>query len=271
MSPRWAEIIRIFIDLCLASFLLYRVIVLIRGTKSMQVAIGLLVLMFLTYMVRMLNLTVTSWLLDQFWLAGILLLVVVFQPEIRDALADLGKSPLVAKVLFSEQVDFLTQIKKAVDDFSARKIGTLIVLEQEIGLKNYINTGISIDSRITKELLVAIFQPPSPLHDGAIIVSTDGRLLAAKCILPVTSSAEVSKAYGVRHHAAVGLAEVSDAIVIVVSEQTGQTAVARNGRLDPEVDVNQLFDELRILYQNKAKKSLLRAIESQTAGGRRNT
>ncbi|MBI4063867.1 MAG: TIGR00159 family protein [Elusimicrobia bacterium] len=269
MSPQLADTLRVIIDLALASFLLYKVIILIRGTKSAQVAIGLLVLLVMTYLVRLWDLTVTSWLLEQFWLAGILLLVVVFQPEIREALAQLGKSPLVAKLLFSEKLGFLEEIFETLDDLSRRKVGALIVLEQETGLKEYVLSGVFLGAETSKELLLSIFQPGSPLHDGAVLIGPDGKAMAAKCILPVTQGAQIAKAYGVRHRAAVGLSEVSDAVVLVVSEETGRISVARNGRLDPDATLESLAAELRALYQAKAKKSLLRSMETSATGGRR--
>lgn len=264
-----SQALRILVDLGLASFLLYRVILLIRGTKSMQVAVGLVVLLMITYFVRTLDLTVTSWLLEQFWLAGMLLLVVVFQPEIRQALADLGKSPLMAKVFFSENLRFLDEIAATLRDFSGRKIGALIVLEQDTGLKNIEETGVPVHGEVTQELLSVIFQPPSALHDGAVLISLSGKLAAAKCLLPLTADSAIDKSYGVRHRAAVSLAEASDAIVLVVSEQTGKIAMARNGRLDPEIDVTSTIRDLKELYRAKVRKGLLRHPLSDAAGARR--
>ncbi|MBI4668626.1 MAG: DNA integrity scanning protein DisA nucleotide-binding domain protein [Elusimicrobia bacterium] len=184
----------------------------------------------------------------------------------------MGKSPLLAKVLFSEQLGFLDELLEAVKEFSAKKIGALIALEQDSGLKNYIASGIPVHGQMTKELLCSIFHSSSPLHDGAVVIGPDGRLAAAKCLFPVTQDMQIAKAYGMRHRAAVGLAEVSDAIVIAVSEQTGQVSVARNGRLDPEVNLEAFSAEIRSLYQVKAKKSLLRSASSpaepQAAGDR---
>ncbi|MEK7288263.1 MAG: DNA integrity scanning protein DisA nucleotide-binding domain protein [Elusimicrobiota bacterium] len=184
-------------------------------------------------------------------------------------MADLGKNPLLAKVLFSEHVRFLDEIVLAVEDFSVKKIGALIVLEQETGLKNIAETGTPIFGEVSQELLSSIFQTSSPLHDGAVLVSPDGRLVAAKCLLPLTPDSSLAKSYGVRHRAAVSLAEASDAIVLVVSEQTGRVSMARNGRLDPEINIKAVARELKDLYQTKARKSLLRHPRPDSFAGER--
>lgn len=258
MNSNLLTALRTIADLGVASFLLYRAIVLIRGTRSMHVVVGLMFLFFITQLVKRLDLTVTSWLLEQIWLAGVLLFVIVFQPEIRQALAELGKSPLVARILPTKQFKFVDEVIEAAALLKSKSIGALIILEQETGLRNLASTGVSIYGEVSRELLLAIFQPPSVLHDGAVIIGSDGKLIAARCIIPISEETSLAKGYGTRHQAALALAESSDAIVLVVSEQTGSISLARNGRLDPDVDLSTIAMELKALYQSRAKKSLLR-------------
>lgn len=265
------EYVKTIIDLAIASFLLYKLVSFIKGTRSMQVALGLLLLLLITYLVQALQLTVTSWLLEQFWLAGILLLVVVFQPEIRHALAELGKNPILAKILPTERLGFIDQLIAAVGGLAAKRLGALIVLEQDHGLRHIVSTGTPIYGEVSQEILLSIFGSNSPLHDGAVLVGCDGRLHAAHCILPLSDDPRLEKNYGTRHRAAVGLTENSDAVVLVVSEGTGQVSVARNGRLDPEVNLDTLAQELKALYQAKAKKGLLRGLAEAQGGGERNS
>ena len=230
------DIFKTLIDLAIASFLLYRVIVIIRGTKSTQIALGLLLLLMITYLVRALDLTVTSWLLEQFWLAGILLLVIVFQTEIRQALADLRKNPMIAKFLQTEKLQFLDEVVAAITELAKSKTGASIVLERDTGLRNYCDSGVAVYGQVSRELLLAIFNNGSALRAGAVIISAEGKLLAARCVLP----------------SALAVAESTDASVIFVSKDTGQITLARGGRLDPEIDSGRLLEELRIPYQSKA-------------------
>lgn len=261
MPPAIFSAARTLIDLILASFLLYRAIVLIRGTRSVNVILGLMLLFFLTQMVRFLDLTVTSWLLEQIWLAGVLLFVIVFQPEIRQALAELGKRPLISSILPDKSLGFLEELTEALRALSEKKTGALIALEQENGLKNLAAAGISIHGDLSKEILLSIFDLHSPLHDGAVIVGSDGRLAAARCLIPISEETPVAKGYGARHQAALALSETSDALVLVVSEQTGAVSLARNGKLDPDVKIESAIAELKSLYQAKIKKGLLRKFQ----------
>ena len=249
-------------DVLLVSFLIYRLILLIKGTRAMQVAWGFILLFLLTGLVQMLNLKATGWLLEQFWLAGIVLLVVVFQPEIRGALANLGSHPL-GRILEINEFEFIDDILEAMKELSRLRHGALIILEQDTGLRNFTETGTTINGEVSPELIQSIFDPHSPLHDGALIVS-NSRIVAAGCLLPLTQEQELSKILGTRHRAAVGLSEISDAIALVVSEETGTFSIARNGKLQRNADPEELKEQLLSLYRSKVEKSLLRRVQART-------
>ncbi|MBI4055180.1 MAG: TIGR00159 family protein [Elusimicrobia bacterium] len=246
------------LDILVVTFLTYRLVLLIRGTRAMQVAWGLVILFLLTALAQALKLKATTWLLHQFWLAGIVLLIVVFQSEIRAALAKLGSQSL-GNILVTPKLEFIGEVIEAIKECSAKRIGALIVLEQEIGLKNFVETGAILHAEVSRELILSLLNPSSPLHDGALIIE-HARLTAAACLLPLTQEQEVSKILGTRHRAAIGLTEISDALVLVVSEQTGGISLARGGKLHQDVDPEKMREELTALYRSKAEKSLLRKV-----------
>ena len=192
-----------------------------------------------------------SWLLGQFWLAAVVILIVVFQPEIRAALAQLG-SHRWNRALFSLEDDCISELMDAIAECSRRQIGALIVVEQTVGLRTYIETGTLINAQVTKELLVSIFTPRTPLHDGAVIIQHD-RVSAAGCVLPLSNEPVVSKILGTRHRAAIGLSEISDAFIIVVSEETGKVSLAYKGRLDEINDLSELQKMLQAYYHQRSR------------------
>lgn len=244
------------VDILVVYYLVYRLILLIQGTRAMNVVWGILLLALITSGAKALHLTATVWLLQQFWLAGIFLLVIVFQPEIRSALADLGSKPL-GRMLVSMEFEFIKEFMDAVRQCSAGKTGMLVVLEQEMGLRDIVQTGVSINAEVSKELILSIFNPKSPLHDGAVVLSRS-RLVAAGCMLPLTQQQELSKILGMRHRAAVGLSEICDALIITVSEETGGISISRGGRIQTSVNADELERQLNELYRSKAEKTLLR-------------
>ncbi|HVO33652.1 MAG TPA: diadenylate cyclase CdaA [Elusimicrobiota bacterium] len=253
----WAGVMLPAIDILLIAFVFYQILQLIRGTQSVPVVMGLAVLMGITVMLRFfIPLPASLWLLDNFWRWAVLLLAVVFQPELRAALAHLGSHPM-GRLLMPTRLSFVDEIIGAVGEAMQRQMGMLIVLEQDVGLRNYADTGTAINGEISKELLLAIFHYRSPLHDGAAIIQND-RLAAVGCLLPLSNDPGMAKILGTRHRAAVGLSEFTDAWVIVVSEETGTLSLARQGRLERELDVDQLRHLVLDLYQNRAKRNLRR-------------
>lgn len=253
LNTLWSSVLLPAIDILLIALVLYRVLLLVRGTHSVQVLMGLAMLMGTTLVVRhLVHLPATSWLLDKFWSWSIVLLAVIFQPEIRTALADLGSHPM-GRLIMPRRLGFIDEIMDAVREAMQRQMGLLIVLEQDVGLRNYCETGTYINGDISKELLLSIFHYRSPLHDGAAIVQND-RLTAVGCLLPLSNDPNLAKILGTRHRAAVGLSEFTDAWVIVVSEETGTLSLARGGRLERELDPEALRKRLLEHYQTRGQR-----------------
>ena len=248
--------IKTLADILAVYYIVYRLILLLKGTRAMQVIWGVFILAVVTSLAKFLHLDATVWLMQQFWLAGIFLLIVVFQPEIRFALANIGSNPL-GRVMVSQEYRFIGEMMEAVRTAAAEKMGMLIVLEQDMALRDIVETGVRINGEVSKELLQTVFHDNTMLHDGAAVIANN-RLVAAGCILPLTEQQELSKILGMRHRAALGLSEVADAIIIIVSEETGMLSVARNGKLQQHADPKDLEAMLYQLYRSKAEKTLLR-------------
>lgn len=254
LSQLWGTVLLPAIDILLLTYVFYRVLLLIKGTSSVQVVMGLAVLMGMTLVVRhFLRLPAAGWLLENVWTSTVVVLAVVFQSELRAALAYLGSRPM-GRLLMPSRLNFIDEIVGAVQEAMQRQMGMLIVLEHDVGLRNYADTGTPINGDISKELLMAIFHYRSPLHDGAAIVQND-RLLAVGCLLPLSNDPGLAKILGTRHRAAVGLTEFTDAWVIVVSEETGTLSLARGGRLERELTTEKLHHELIEHYQRRAQSA----------------
>ena len=245
------------LDILLVAYIFYKLMLVVKGTRSVQILQGILFLAVGTFFINeVLHLPMARWLLGKFWMAGLVILAVVFQPEIRAALAQLGSQQL-SRWIFPGRFEFVDEIIKALKECAEKRIGALIVLEQDTGLKNYVETGTRIHGEISSELVLSLLHPRSPLHDGAIIISGT-QLTAAGCLLPLSDDPQLAKVLGTRHRAAVGVTEFSDALVLVVSEETGQISVARDGRLQRGVDLDKLRDQIYELVRAKSEKSLLR-------------
>lgn len=265
----WSNYLVNIVDILIIAYIFYRLMLMIKGTRAVQIVLGILTLIVITFLARdVLHLKTLSWLLERFWLATVVILAVVFQPEIRSALAQLG-SHQWGKILMPSELGFVNEIIDAVKDFKQQRIGSLIVLEQDTGLRNYIETGTIINAQVSCELLISIFNPRSPLHDGAVIIN-NARLIAAGCLLPLSHEPGISKIMGTRHRAAVGLTEISDAIVIVVSEETGKVSIARSGRLENDVDPEDLRRRLLDLYRERGENTLLRRVGMRPSSSARN-
>lgn len=259
----YLKYIRDLADILAVYYIVYRLILLLKGTRAMQVIWGVFILAVITAIAQAMHLSATVWLMQQFWLAGILLLIVVFQPEIRFALANIGSNPL-GRVMVSQEYRFIGEMMEAVRTAAGEKMGMLIVLEQDMALRDIVETGVSINGAVSKELLLTIFHENTLLHDGAAVIANN-RLVAAGCILPLTEQQELSKILGMRHRAALGLSEAADAIIITVSEETGMISVARNGKLQQHADPKDLEAMLYALYRSKAEKTLLRKAQRPEA------
>lgn len=245
----WATYLRHIIDILLCAYVIYKLMNLLRGTRSVQVLKGIILLIIATVLSNILDLVVISWLLRWFWVAGAVALVIVFQPEIRRSLAYLGSGRLT-RIIMQGKIEFIEEIVKSLSNISQHGYGALIVLEQDTGLREFIETGVKINSEVTAEVIETIFTPHTPLHDGAVIFSGD-RLVAAGCILPLTHNPMMSKVIGTRHRAAVGLSEVSDAIICVVSEENGEFSLAYEGSLKKNLELDEIKKILLNYYREK--------------------
>lgn len=253
LSTIWSQYLIHIVDILAVAYILYRLMLIIRGTRAVQVILGILTLVVITFVSReVLHLRALTWIFEKFWFAAIVIIAVVFQPEIRSALAQLG-SHRWGRVLLKAELGFVEEIIESLKEFSEKHTGALIVIEQDTGLKNYIETGTVINGQVSRELLGAIFNFRSPLHDGAVIIQ-NSRIIAAGCVLPLSHEPGLSKILGTRHRAAVGLSEISDAIVMVVSEETGKISVAREGKLENGVQPEEVQALLTKIYREQANK-----------------
>jgi diadenylate cyclase len=239
-KPRWQDAV----DVLIVAYMIYRIALLIRGTRTMQAVYGLGIIGAAFVVSQLLGLFTLNWLLNNFLGSLIIILVVIFQSDIRRALTGVGaRSFFLAPTRLASVAQ---QLSAAAAWLSARRIGALIVIEREVALQDVAETGRLIDGRISPELLETIFMRGSPLHDGAAIVKGD-RIVAAGCVLPLTTNPSVSLAFGTRHRAAIGLTEDSDALVIVVSEENGGISLARQGTLERGLEPPRLLEALRDL------------------------
>lgn len=236
---------RDLVDVLLVAVLLYYVLMLIRGTRAVQVVFGFLALALIYYMARWLGLAALETTFENFLILLPVAILVLFQHEIRRALANFGRAPLWGWGHRRELAKSLNDIAIAAATLSERKIGALVVFERQEGLRNFIENGLQLDASISLDLLVALFVRHSPTHDGAVIVQGD-RLAAASCFLPLSRNAELAKELGTRHRAALGISEETDAVALVVSEESGEISLAIEGELHRRLESSSL---LTLLYR----------------------
>jgi diadenylate cyclase len=232
------------LDILVVTYLFYKLFMLIQDTRAVQVLKGLIILSLVTMVAQMLQLPVLRWIMGGFWTIGVITAIIVFQPELRNALAQIGANRITNIFLRPE---FVTEIGKAVESCSKKKYGLIIALERAIGLRGYVESGVKMNSEVSAELLGTIFTPNSPLHDGAVIIRHD-RVAAAACILPLTKNHSLPKSVGTRHRAALGLTEETDAAVIVVSEETGDISLIMDKKILANLTEEELMKEITNLY-----------------------
>ncbi len=240
------------LDILLVAFIIYRVFMLIKGTRAVQMAFGMTVLVGFFYFARWSRLETVSWLLTNILPYFVFAIIVIFQSEIRRALAHFGRTKFLSGLGKIDRGDFYDEIALAALTLSSKKTGALIVLQRDIGLKSYIESGISLDAMLSYDLLVTVFNPNVPLHDGAVIIQRR-RIAAAACYLPLTVKPRLSKELGTRHRAAIGVTEETDAVAIVVSEETGTISFAHDGEIDRHLDVDNLKQLLRDAFERKKR------------------
>ena len=247
------------LDIAIVAFLVYKVLGFIRETRAEQLAKGLVVLVICTLLSDFLKLYTLHWLLSGVVSVGLIAIVVIFQPELRRALEHLGRSRfanIMSDIDKEEAKRMVTEIVRAVESMSASRTGALMVIEKEITLNDIVETGTVIDAYISAEMIGNIFYEGAPLHDGALILRGD-RLYAAGCVLPLTQNKELSKELGTRHRAGIGITENSDALVIIVSEETGVISLAQNGELTRFLEGKKIEKTLLDLYLQEDSKSPL--------------
>ncbi|MCL4532997.1 MAG: diadenylate cyclase CdaA [Deltaproteobacteria bacterium] len=222
----WSDVL----DIIIVAFIIYRVIILIKGTGAFQVLIGLIIVFAIFLFAVIFKLYATEYIFGNFLSSIIIVIIVLFRNEIRRALIEVGKNPFAVAQNKLERVSLVEETSKAVFELASKKIGAIIVFERNVFLGDYLKIGVKLDSIVSKELLISIFTPPSPLHDGAVIIQK-GRVAAASCYLPLSTEDNISKKLGTRHRAAIGLSELTDAFSVVVSEETGKVSIIRSKKI----------------------------------------
>ena len=257
-----ANVWKIVLEISILWLIYYIVFLFIRGSRTVQLIKGLVVIVILLVVTQQLGLTTISWIITKIFPISVLAFLIIFQPELRRGLTQLGQ---FGAMLREERV--IDEVVKSVTILSKKKIGALIALEREIGLRPYIESGVPLDSKVTSELINTIFMPNTPLHDGGIIIQ-GGTITAAGCLYPLSQDPRLSKTMGTRHRAAIGLTEETDAVVVVVSEETGAISISIAGKLTRDLDKETLAKILSNLFSSqKQKRSIFdflgrRAVES---------
>lgn len=242
------------LEIAILWFAFYRVLVFFEGTRAFQVLRGITYLIVAYLISQILGLDTIIWLLTKFFGLSIIALLIIFQQELRQGLARLGQGHLFNISLGeAEIVEVIDQIVDTVYKLSKKKIGCLVAIERETKLNSYIESGVAIDGRISSTLLQSIFMPTTPLHDGGVVARGD-RVMAASCLFPLSENPNFSKIVGTRHRAAVGLTEQTDAVVVMVSEETGEVSIAANGRFIPVANREKCFEIIKELVVRPSKK-----------------
>ncbi len=242
MIPPWSRVSFTVLDILLVALIIYEVLVMIRGTRAAPMLAGLAALAVALYLARIGELVTLNWLVSHLLPYVVFALIVVFQAEIRHMLSDVGRRMSFLRGSAAEG-DSYDDIVLAANLFSQHQTGALIVIEREIGLRTYIESGVAMDAKLSYDLLATIFRPSAPLHDGAVIIQKD-RLAAAACFLPLSMNPVLSTQMGTRHRAGIGITEETDAIAVIVSEETGAISVAVGGKIDRDLTAEQLRERL---------------------------
>ena len=250
------------IDIVLVIAIIVYIAKIIKKTRAGQIVKGVILLALIYVIAKLTNMVILTFLLDNFMSYGIILLIIVFQPELRNVFEKLGRSKIVDVFDMDDNIlvkHSRSEIAKAVEIMSMKQIGALIVLERNTNVAEVLREGIPLNAKVTSELIQNIFMPRTPLHDGAIVIS-GSEILAAKCILPLASEVSVPKSLGTRHRAAVGTTEISDALVVVVSEETGTISLAEGGKLTRELTADTLRDLLTKKLDRTKNKNVIKNI-----------
>lgn len=262
------------LDIFVVWFVIYKLFNLLKGTKAVQLLKGIAVIIIIRIISRVIGLNTVSWLMGQVITYGVIAAIIIFQPEVRRGLEHLGRGGFLKKTSKGERKDvaIVKAYDQAIQYMSKRKIGALITIERGTSLEEYAETGISLDADISSELLINIFIPNTPLHDGAVIVQKD-KVAVACAYLPLSESETISKEYGTRHRAAIGVSEVSDALTIIVSEETGDVSLTLENAFYPHLNREEYYailEETFVKSDDEPKESLFQSfLEGFSKGGRR--
>ena len=239
------------VDIGIITFLVYRLLQILRGSRAMQMILGLVIILVAYVSSRVLGLFTLNWILDNFLGSIILVIIVIFQSDIRRALTQVGTAPLFAAAerMIQRREDIIEEVMKAAVNMAVKRVGGLIVIEREVGLNEYMEIGTRLDARVSRELIESVFQPHSPIHDGALVVQK-GRVTAVRCLLPLSTNPNLKKTWGTRHRAAIGVTEETDALAIVISEQEGTAALVVGGNVTENTDGATLRTALRRLIKS---------------------
>ena len=272
------SIIRTLLDIAIVAYIFYRLLSLIRGSRAEQLLKGLFILLIFSALCSYLELDMVNWILEKLWIVFAISLPIVFQPELRRFLEQLGRGKFFARTSSGEDMEsdqiVVNEISTAVKTLAHNRIGALIVIARETGINEYLDSGTPMDSLISAGLLINIFVPNTPLHDGAVIIK-QGRIQSAACFLPLSTNPAIDIRLGTRHRAGLGITEVSDALAIIVSEETGAVSVAKEGRLDRYLDEQDLQERLEeeLIVRESRRNSLWRRWSTdgqQTSGTKDN-
>jgi len=238
---RWQDVL----DILVVAFIIHQLVSVMRGTRSVQMVVGIGILTLVYFLASVLHLSALLWVMQTFLSSILLIVIIVFQKDIRRALTQVGRSPFQKHTDIVEKQ--MEEIIRTLFYLSKRRIGALIVIERETSLGDFIESGFKLDALLTKELLISVFMPASPLHDGAVLINRE-RITHAGCILPLTQNPYINKRYGTRHRAAIGLTEETDAVVLVVSEETQEISIVRHGALTMVEDEITLKKNLQAIF-----------------------
>jgi len=246
LHPGWRDAL----DIAIVGVLFYQVYRLMKGTRAVPMFLGLLLILFVYVVVQLMELALISLIFKEFATVWAIAIVILFQPELRRFLIHMGNNPILARLFPLKPFVLVEEISRAAGELSRRQYGGLFVITRETGLRGVIETGVRLQAEVSRELLVTLFFPRTPLHDGAAVIS--GSLLqAAKCILPLSTNPEIDGSLGTRHRAALGISEESDAVVVVVSEETGSIRLALEGKLLPIRDEAHLAATLHRIFSKR--------------------
>lgn len=256
------RVVMLILDIAIVAVVVYSIYVLIKKTRAVQIFKGFLIILALLALSEVLDLVILNFILENFLTYGMILMIIVFQPELRSALEKLGRKNIVNIFDFDDKIrdkQVISEIVKAVEIMSLKKIGAIIVIEQSTKINDIIREGVDLSAKVSSELIQTIFNPRTPLHDGAVIIE-DSQIKAAKCVLPLASENMVPRNVGTRHRAAIGMSEVSDALVIVVSEETGIISFVEDGKIKRDLNGDKLTSILlRSLDNNRERVKISKA------------